>query len=278
MKPAEPLLVAHLIPEVERLLVDLLQSLRPEEWDLPTIVPRWTVRHVVAHLLDTSLRKLSIVRDGFVSHRPQIASNADLVAFINDLNASGVDVYGRLSGPVLASMVAAIATEYCEYHLRLNPDAPAAFPVSWAGESESKNWFDTARELTERWHHQEQIRLPTGRGTLRTPRLYRPVLDCFFRSLPHAYREVEAAEGTRLLVEVPEVGAWMLVRESGQWRLWNGEPGEVTESAATLVLPGEIAWRVFTKGITRSEAESVTEVRGDRGLALKVLDATAIVG
>jgi uncharacterized protein (TIGR03083 family) len=278
MKPVEPLFVAHLIPEVERLLVELLRSLAPEEWDRPTIVPRWTVRQVVAHLLDTSLRKLSTVRDGFIAYKPQISSNADLVAFINDLNAKGVDVYGRLSGPVLTSLVEAVTPAYCDYHLSLDPDGPAAFPVSWAGEFESRNWFDTARELTERWHHQEQIRLATGRGTLRDPEFYRPVLDCFLRALPHTYRDVDAAEGTRVVIEVPDVGSWMLVRESGRWNLWSGGPGKAVGVSAVLVLPGEIAWRVFTKGIARAEAESKVEVRGDSGLATRVLDAVAIVG
>jgi hypothetical protein len=47
------------------------------------------------------------------------------------------------------------------FHKSLDPLAPAAFAVSWAGEETSSNWFDTARELTERWHHQQQIRLAT---------------------------------------------------------------------------------------------------------------------
>ena len=37
-----------------------------------------------------------------------------------------------------------------------------AFGVAWAGEERSPAWFDVARELTERWHHQAHIRLATG--------------------------------------------------------------------------------------------------------------------
>ena len=44
--------------------------------------------------------------------------------------------------------------ESAEYHQALDPFGAAMFPVSWAGEEESTNWFDTAREFTERWHHQ----------------------------------------------------------------------------------------------------------------------------
>jgi len=40
------------------------------------------------------------------------------------------------------------------------------------------------RELTERWHHQQQIRQATGRAGIMTPELYHPALDCFMRRLP----------------------------------------------------------------------------------------------
>ena len=53
----------------------------------------------------------------------------------------------------------------CEQSARfresLGPFAPAVFNISWAGEKQSLNWFHTARELSERWHHQQQIRLAT---------------------------------------------------------------------------------------------------------------------
>jgi len=39
-----------------------------------------------------------------------------------------------------------------------DPYATAPYGVSWAGEEKSANWFDTAREFTERCS-QQQIRL-----------------------------------------------------------------------------------------------------------------------
>ena len=39
-----------------------------------------------------------------------------------------------------------------------DPHGPAVFPVAWADESKSENWFDIGREYTEWWHHQAQIR------------------------------------------------------------------------------------------------------------------------
>ena len=63
------------------------------------------------------------------------------------------------------------------------------FPVSWAGEQESANWFDIAREFTERWHHQQQIRLAVEKPGIMTREFYYPVLDCFMRALPYSYRD-----------------------------------------------------------------------------------------
>jgi hypothetical protein len=82
---------------------------------------------------------------------------------VNRLNREGVTVYRRLSPPVLIDMMKMACEESAHFHESLDPFAPAACAVSWAEEAASLNWFDTARELTERWHRQQQIRLTTNR-------------------------------------------------------------------------------------------------------------------
>ena len=57
----------------------------------------------------------------------------------------------------------------------------AIFSVAWAGESESENWFDVARDYTERWHHQQQIRDAVGRPGYAEPRFSGPG-DCHVRA------------------------------------------------------------------------------------------------
>ena len=89
----KPILTAHLLPVVEAHLLELLRSLRPDEWALQTIAPAWKVKDVAAHLLDTQLRKLSRVRDDCVlGPRPQFSSHDEFLAFINRLNAEGVEI------------------------------------------------------------------------------------------------------------------------------------------------------------------------------------------
>src|SRR5215472_10435792 len=235
----EPILCAHLLRPVDEKLVDLLRSLSAEEWDLQTIAPMWKVRDVAAHLLDTSLRKLSMVRDHCFVKAAEIRSNDDLIALVNRLNQEGVTVYRRLSPQVLIEMIRIASEESVRFHESLDPLAPAAFAVSWAGEQMSFNWFDTARELTERWHHQQQIRLATNKPGIMTPELYYPVLDCFLRGLPHAYRFLEASAGTLVVFEITGEcgGRWLLVRGADSWRLVKSADGDV---ASHVTIPQEL--------------------------------------
>ncbi len=46
---------------------------------------------------------------------------------------------------------------------------------------------------------------------------------------------------------------------------------------ARVVIPQELAWRVFTKGIDRKEALASSSLEGDRALGERVFGLTAIV-
>jgi uncharacterized protein (TIGR03083 family) len=289
--PPGPLLTAHLFPTLDAQLVDLLRSLAPADWQRQTIAPGWAIKDVAAHLLDTQLRTLSFGRDR-VTPPPPLASDGDLVSFIDRLNGEGVTVYRRLSAPVLIALIELASREAAAYYASLDPFAPARFGVSWAGESASANWFDLARELTERWHHQQQIRLALGdpAGTARhqstnaartlsaimTPLLYHPVLDCFMRALPFHYRSLPAPPGTAIRIHVSGDcgGDWHLYRGDA-WMLAGEAVGTIV---ATITIPQDIAWRIFTKGIAREHAREQVRVTGDPALSGHVLDMVAIVG
>ncbi len=273
----DPILCAHLFRKVDGKLIELLSSLASEEWDLQTVAPAWKVRDVAAHLLDTPLRKLSMVRDHHQAQTPEIRSPRDLITLVNRLNHEGVAVYRRLSPPVLIDMMKVACEQSARFHESLDPFAPATFAVSWAGEEKSLNWFDTARELTERWHHQQQIRLAANRPGIMTAELYHPVLDCFVRGLPYVYREVEAPAGTGLLLEISGEcgGQWFLFRQANGWNLLKRPAGDF---AARVTLPQDLAWRLFTKGLDRGSAREQIRLEGDRSLGEKVLHLTAIVG
>jgi uncharacterized protein (TIGR03083 family) len=288
--PPGPIFTAHLFPTLDTRLIDLLSSLAPDDWERQTVAPGWKVKDVAAHLLDTQLRTLSFGRDGYTP--PPVPSDRDLVSFIDRLNAEGVTVYRRLSSPVLITWLEQSSREAASYYASLDPFAPARFGVSWAGESTSPNWFDIARELTERWHHQQQIRLALGEPAnaaqnpsadaarslraIMTPELYHPVLDCFMRALPFHYRSMTARPGTAVTINVAGDcgGDWHLYRGDA-WMLAIEPVGTI---AATVTIPQDIAWRIFTKGIAREDAREQVRLAGDEALGNHVFNMLAIVG
>ena len=103
-----PLDTRPLFRPVSIRLVTLLRGLPLESWDLPTVARAWVVRDIVAHLLDSTLRRLSFHRDGMTPPPPPraIESDRDFVDFINTLNAQWVTSAKRLSPRVLTDLAA----------------------------------------------------------------------------------------------------------------------------------------------------------------------------
>jgi uncharacterized protein (TIGR03083 family) len=281
MKPAHqplpPIFTAHLFPKIEAKLLELLRSLSPDEWEKQTVAPKWKVKDVAAHLLDTQVRKLAASRAPVRSEVPQITSSAELLALVNRLNEEGVRQYRRLSTDELISRMEAASRESAEHHKALDPLGTAMFPVSWAGEERSTNWFDTAREYTERWHHQQQIRLAVEKPGIMTRELYHPVLDCFMRALPYAYRDVPAEPEAMAQFDISGEcgGSWFLYRNNGAWTL---NASSIGRKFSQTTIPQEIAWRVFTKGISRDAAQTHIQVAGDREIGFHILGMVSIVG
>lgn len=270
-------MTAPLFAELDGKLVELLESLSPDEWRLPTVVPKWNVKQIAAHLLDTALRRLSLARDREPVPAVAIGSDRDLAAFVNGLNAKGVEIYGSLSPRVLIALTRVAVADLHGYLTSLDPMAPAPWAVGWAGQTRSENWFDIARELTERWHHQQQIRLAAGRPGIMTPRLYGPVLECFMRALPYAYRTVPAPLHAvcQIVIAGDCGGEWFIERSEHGWSFTT--PPDRTPVRAKTTIPQEIAWRIFTRGLSPSEARPHIAVAGDEELGAAVLDMIAIV-
>jgi hypothetical protein len=149
--------------------------------------------------------------------------------------------------------------------------------VSWAGPEPAPVWFDLAREFTERWHHQQQIRDATGRPALYDPYFLAPVLDTFVRALPYAFRNTTAPLGTVVKVEISgEAGRiWYVYKSEGAWMLLLESPDRWATSVA---LPQDVAWRLFTKGIDRRKARGLATIMGRTELADPIFASTAIIG
>ena len=120
----EPIRCAHLLRAVDEKLIDLLSSLTVDDWERQTGAPSWRVRDVAAHLLDTTLRKLSMARDCCYVETVNTRSTQDVITLVNRLNREGVTVYRRLSPRVLIDMMKDACEQSADFHESLDPFAP----------------------------------------------------------------------------------------------------------------------------------------------------------
>jgi len=277
MKKSEPVFLVELFPVLNARLVELLGSLSPEEWHTPTICRLWNVKDIAAHLLDGNLRRLSMHRDGYFSPDvPAINSPQELLGYLNQLNADWVKAAKRLSPGVITDMLASSGEGVYQLFKSLDPFGEALFPVAWAGEHASRHWFDIGREYTERWLHQQQIRLAVDKPALLTKELYYPFLDIFMRALPYTYREMDAPEDTLLQFTVTGEGGgtWFLRRENGLWELYNNATGTPD---VEVMLDEQVAWKVFSKGMTPQAAAAQTTIKGNHQLGSRILEMVSVM-
>jgi uncharacterized protein (TIGR03083 family) len=258
-------------------LLSVLRRLTPEDWKRPTVARRWRVRDVAAHLLDNDLRRLSAHRDGHVlaPERP-IRSANDVARVVNALNAGGVSWSERLSPALIVELLAVTGPWVAEFLASLPPDAPAKWPVSWAGEHRSQQWMDTGREYTERWHHQAQIRDAVGASRLLEPRWMVPLLEISVRVLPHAYAEVSAPRGTSVAFQVcGETDAnWTIEHDGHGWRLSQGTTGNPD---ALVRATADAAWRLLYNALPDPAADPGVTASGPAHLVAPLLAARSVV-
>lgn len=268
MKKPEPILIVDLLAKIDRQLIYILNKLGPEHWNRKTLAAPWTVKEVAAHLLDGNLRTLSMLRDQYWGESsPESDAHADLVRYLNRLNADWVKAMKRVSPRILIQQLVASGKEYCEYLTSLDPFAPATFSVDWAGESAFFNWFHIAREYTEKWHHQQQIRLAAGvdTETLLTDYWYAPYLNASLRALPHHYRHIQGKEGAiiQFVFQGERDKYWYLKWVKDQWILLEGVKSKEYVPISEISVKDEIAWRIFTKGINKEKALQQSHIAGN---------------
>ena len=274
-----PVFTTQLFLPLHRRLMEVLGALSPEDWQRPTACGSWTVQDIAAHMLDTQIRILSSGRDGAPLPPPPapIEGYADLVAFLDALNAQWVQVARRFSPRLLMDLLALVGPQLAEHYAVQDPEGEAQFPVAWAGEEASRAWFDIGRNYTEYWLHQQQIRDAVGASGLLDRAWLHPVLSLFIRSLPRAYMPVQAHDGCAIGVTItgPAGGDWCLIRTGDRWRL---EAGSRPPFATRIELSDDTAWRLFSKGLRPDEARSRVVFQGDPVLGEPFLHALAIMG
>ena len=263
---------------VARELVSLLERLDASDWDRPTVAGTWLVRDVVAHLLDTTMRRLSFHRDRHQPPAPERppSNEREFVEFINTLNRQWVVLARRMSPRVLTELYARTSEELADFVESLPLDADALFPVSWAGEHASAGWFDIGREFTEQYHHQMQIRDAVGAAPLGNPAWLHAFLLIAIRGLPHAYRHAAAADAATVTIDVRGAagGMWTLRRDGPRWSISDGAPDNPT---TTIALDDDTAWRLLFNALPPVQAAGRIVASGDLSLAEPLVHARSVI-
>jgi uncharacterized protein (TIGR03083 family) len=274
LEPLTPVYTAELFAPLASELVALLRGLGDGDWARPTVAGAWRVRDVAGHLLDGDLRRLSFGRDKHKGRGPASPTFADVLAFLNEANATGVSYSARLSPRVLTDLLEVTGDWVARYFAALPPDGEAAFPVDWAGEERSANWMDVGREYTEKWHHQMQIRDSVGAPGLLQPRWLEPLLALSVRAFRRAYRDVAAPAGTAVVFEVVGASAWSVVREASSWVVMRGR---AAKPAASLRTDADTAWRLLYNALSPERARAGVETTGDPVLSAPILAARSVM-
>jgi uncharacterized protein (TIGR03083 family) len=273
LRPPDPIIILDLFPEERAELLGVISCLSIEQWHAPTACEGWNVKDVVAHLLGVELAKISRARDGYYATEP--LQDEELGTFLNRINDEWVVAMRRFSPAVLYELLDESGVAFFKWLETVNLHAPGP-AIAWAGQEPRPVWLDVAREYTERWHHQQHIREAVGADGLTDPHFMAPALATFVWSLPESVREANADEGAVVHVHIsgPSGGDWVIKRQRGRWDLF---AGSVDIAEARVVLDEDVAWRLFTNGITRTEAAKYVQIEGDTDLGQRILHAVAII-
>ncbi|MBU7570253.1 MAG: maleylpyruvate isomerase N-terminal domain-containing protein [Flavobacterium sp.] len=267
----------HLFPILDAKLMELLQSLTADEWNMQTVAKHWKVKDVAAHLLDGNLRGLSTSRDNYFGEKPEnIHSYQDLVDFLNQLNMSWTNATKRLSPQVITDLLESTGKAYYEHLKTLSPFDDAIFSVAWAGQATSPNWFHIAREYTEKFLHQQQIRDAVGKTGIMTRELFYPFIDTLIFALPHTFRDVNAETGTVVSIEVATDigGIWSIIKTENGWNL---DKSNNLQANAKLLIDPETAWKLFSKSWRPEQVIDKVKLDGERKLAKQALNLVAVM-
>lgn len=156
-------------------LVDLLRSLEPGAWQLPTECPAYDVKGVALHVLGDDLGVLSRQRDGAENGISQLASempDADRFTVLNTFNDRWVTTSKFLSTDLVVDLLC-LTGKWTMSHYRAVDPYSLGEPVGLFGSpvEPAPAWQAIAREFIERWVHHSQIRRAVGMPSLADERL-----------------------------------------------------------------------------------------------------------
>lgn len=251
-------------------LLDLLGSLAPDEWELPTECPAWTVKGLALHILGDDLSLLSRQRDAVPTGLLLYASQHPGLSFrqlLDGFNEQWVTAASFFS-PALVVELLRCSGEWTEAFYRSVDLHELNEPVGFfAAKGPSPYWQLIAREYIERWLHQHQLRRAVGRPDLGPEHLATAAMVAV-RSMAAHLARVDAPAGTVIDIEVPTVSHWTLHRADDGWVMRHDADAP---AAVRFTVPAERATTLWSRGYVAADVRDAIHVDGDAGLADRVL-------
>lgn len=258
-------------------LLELLQSLVPEEWSHTTACPDWNVLDLAIHLLGGDFSLLSWQRDDY--HGTPALPGLDEHGFIDwldGLQMEWVHAARRLSPRLVTDVLAWTDQQIVALVDAQNPSALSA-SVTWASDDLVPVWLDQGRELTERWIHRQQLLEAVGRPSDLRADLAVPVLDTLRWAYP--YRLSRSGWPADSIIAIIVMGPehdeiWRLRSDGSSWAFDSAANGVVV---AQMDLTAEQAWRLLTNNY-RAQDHGNIQVSGDHELVDVLIRARSIIG
>ncbi len=267
-----PIDVRPLLAPLREALVDLMTDRSASAWAAP-VTSEWSVADIIAHLLGDDVGRLSRTRDNHPGRGRR--DDESFEEYIDRLNDEWVVAARRLSPRLLVELLAHTGKQVRALWAGIDLEGEGE-AVSWAGADPAPLWLDVARDYTEYWVHQAQIREALDEPLLAEPRFLEPVVSTFLRALPHTLRDLTPAEGkTTLTIEVTDLtpGDYHLRADADGWRFVTA----VGHADTTVRWSADTVWRLGCRMIDPATARAQAHVEGDVDVGAAVCSLLAVI-
>lgn len=271
-----PVDVVPLLLSERAIFVDLLEGLAPQEWDLPTECPAWTVKGIALHVIGDDFSLLSRQRDQATDSLTLWAERLPGVEFralLDRFNEDWVDAARFVSPNLVVELLRATGTWTHAFYAAVDPDAIGE-PVPFAGPDPAPYWLISAREHLERWIHQQQVRRATGRPELVYEPHFTAAVSAIVRGFPPYLDLLDATDGTTVLLDAGGRERWSLHCRDTRWTIGDGD---ALDADVRLSLSAPAATTLFSRGLDRARVADEIEIEGNVTLGRQLVEGFAAV-
>ncbi len=247
-------------------LLELLRDLTDEEWATPTECPAWSVKGLALHILGDDLSLLTRQRDHSTDSLTLFAEDHPGLTFrelLDGFNEHWVSGARFLSAPLLIELLDLVGQWSADFYEGVGLDTISGEPVQFFATLDlSPYWQVIAREYSERFIHQAQIRRALGRPEV-DGELLAVAAEVHAHLLAAWAREFAPPAGATVAFAAGAAGRWVLTREADGWAVDAGG----TDADGTISVADGAVNRLVGRGLDAPDLDRAVTCSGDLDLA-----------